>query len=261
MASRRGRLRRPHRPASIPPVSSTVLGAVTTAQGVMQLTDLDDPGEPAPGEIVVRPEAVGICGSDFHYFLGDIGTIDDPSVLYPRVQGHEFSAVVDAVGPECPEHLRPGERVAVWPLLACGTCYPCRIGRANVCANISLIGVHQDGALQERLRVPATQAFPLGELQRDARRARGAVLDRGADAEAQSRGAGRAGGRPRRRPDRSGDHARRARSGRARPPGRPARAPGSPTRSPPARSCWRSALTTTWPPPSARGQAGTDPRS
>jgi L-gulonate 5-dehydrogenase len=148
-------------------MTSTVLGAVTTAPGVMELMDLDDPGEPGPGEIVVRPEAVGICGSDFHYFLGDIGTIEDPSVLYPRVQGHELSATIDAVGPECPADLRAGDLVAVWPLLACGACYPCRIGRHNVCANISLIGVHQDGALQERLRVPAAQAFPLGDLDAD----------------------------------------------------------------------------------------------
>jgi threonine dehydrogenase-like Zn-dependent dehydrogenase len=130
----------------------------------MELADLPDPGEPRAGEVVVRPEVVGICGSDFHYFVGDIGTIDDPSELYPRVQGHEFSAVVDAVGPDCPPNLRAGQRVAVWPLLACGTCYPCRIGRANVCANISLFGIHRDGALQERLRVPATQAFPVGDL-------------------------------------------------------------------------------------------------
>jgi L-gulonate 5-dehydrogenase len=145
-------------------MSATVLGAVTTGQGVMRLADLPDPGEPGPGELVVRPEAVGICGSDFHYFLGDIGTVDDPSVLYPRVQGHEFSAEVDAVGPDCPEDLEVGDRVAVWPLLSCATCYPCRIGRHNVCAKISLIGIHQDGALQERLRVPAAQAFPLGDL-------------------------------------------------------------------------------------------------
>jgi threonine dehydrogenase-like Zn-dependent dehydrogenase len=138
--------------------------AVTTAQGVMEVADRPDPGEPRAGELVVRPEVVGICGSDFHYFLGDIGTIEDPSVLYPRVQGHEFSALIDAVGPDCPSTLRPGHRVAVWPLLACGTCYPCRIGRVNVCANISLLGIHRDGALQERLRVPASQAFPVGDL-------------------------------------------------------------------------------------------------
>jgi len=138
-------------------------GAVTQSRRQMVIVDLPEPGEPGAGEVVVRPEAVGICGSDFHYYLGDIGTIEDPSVLYPRILGHEVSAVIEAVGPECPVGLRAGERVALWPVSACGRCYPCRIGRPNVCANISLIGVHQDGALQERLRLPAAQVFPVGD--------------------------------------------------------------------------------------------------
>jgi len=128
----------------------------------MEVVDLPDPGEPDTGEVIVRPEAVGLCGSDFHYFLGDLGAVD-PSTLYPRIQGHEVSAVVEQVGPECPPGLTAGERVAIWPVGSCGRCYPCRIGRGNVCANISLIGIHQDGALQERLRLPATQVFPVGD--------------------------------------------------------------------------------------------------
>lgn len=128
----------------------------------MRIVDVPEPGEPGAGEIIVRPEAVGLCGSDFHYFLGDLGVADD-SQLYPRIQGHEFSATIEAVGPECPEHVRAGERVAVWPAISCGTCYPCRIGRGNACVNLSLIGIHRDGALQERLRVPATQVFPVGD--------------------------------------------------------------------------------------------------
>jgi threonine dehydrogenase-like Zn-dependent dehydrogenase len=129
----------------------------------MKVVDMPEPGEPDAGEVVVRPEAVGLCGSDFHYYLGDVGTIEDPSTLYPRIMGHEFSAIVEAVGPDCPTGLRAGERVAIWPLTACGACYPCRVGRQNVCANINLIGVHRDGALQELLRVPAEQAFPVGD--------------------------------------------------------------------------------------------------
>ncbi len=128
----------------------------------MRLVDVPDPGEPGPGEVVLRPEAVGLCGSDFHYFLGDLGAVDD-SELYPRIQGHEAAGVVEAIGPDCPSHLRAGERAAIWPLTACGQCYPCRIGRPNVCASISLIGVHRDGALQELLRVPASQVFPVGD--------------------------------------------------------------------------------------------------
>ena len=137
--------------------------AVTQAKGVMEVVDVPDPGMPGPGQVLVRPEAVGLCGSDFHYFLGDIGTIEDPSVLYPRIQGHEVSALIEEVGTECPSELSAGQRVALWPVSSCGRCYPCQIGRPNVCSSISLIGVHQEGALQERLLLPAAQVFPVGD--------------------------------------------------------------------------------------------------
>jgi L-gulonate 5-dehydrogenase len=139
--------------------------AVTTARGVMEVVDVDEPGRPGPGQVLVRPEAVGLCGSDFHYFLGDIGTIDDPSTLYPRIQGHEAAATVVEVGEGCPPALAAGVRVALWPVSSCGRCHACRIGRGNACAQISLIGVHADGALQELLVVPAAQAFPAGTLE------------------------------------------------------------------------------------------------
>jgi L-gulonate 5-dehydrogenase len=113
--------------------------------------------------VLVAPEAVGLCGSDFHYFTGDIGTIDDPSSLYPRIQGHEAAGTILAVGPGCPSALVMGARVALWPVHGCGTCYACRLGRGNACIRISLIGVHRDGALQEQLVVPAAQVFPVGD--------------------------------------------------------------------------------------------------
>jgi threonine dehydrogenase-like Zn-dependent dehydrogenase len=129
----------------------------------MEVVRVPEPGEPGRGEVLVRPEAVGLCGSDFHYFLGDIGTIDDPSSLYPRIQGHEAAGTILAVGPDCPPELDPGSRVALWPVSSCGRCYACRIGHGNACVNISLIGVHEDGALQEQLVVPAAQVFPVGD--------------------------------------------------------------------------------------------------
>ena len=136
--------------------------AVTESKASIRIVDVPDPGVPGDGEVILKPEAVGLCGSDFHYFLGHIGSVEG-SHLYPRVLGHEAAGTVEAVGPGCPPELRTGERVSMWPLVACGHCYPCRIGRRNACANISLIGVHTDGALQERLRVPASQVFPVGE--------------------------------------------------------------------------------------------------
>jgi L-gulonate 5-dehydrogenase len=129
----------------------------------MEVVGVEEPGAPGPGEVLVAPEAVGLCGSDFHYFLGDIGTIDDPSTLYPRVQGHEAAGIVLAVGNGCAPEVAPGTRVALWPVSSCGRCSACRIGRGNACANIRLIGVHEDGALQERLLVPAAQVFPVGD--------------------------------------------------------------------------------------------------
>jgi L-gulonate 5-dehydrogenase len=129
----------------------------------MEVVGVEEPGAPGPGEVLVAPEAVGLCGSDFHYFLGDIGTIDDPSALYPRVQGHEAAGTVLAVGTGCAPEVAPGTRVALWPVSSCGRCSACRVGRGNACASISLIGVHEDGALQERLLVPAAQVFPVGD--------------------------------------------------------------------------------------------------
>lgn len=126
----------------------------------MEVVDLPEPGPAEPGCVVVRPETVGLCGSDFHYFHGDVGSVLDDE-LYPRVQGHEFSAIVEDVGPDCPPGLVPGQRVAVWPVIACGSCHACRIGRDNACERIRLIGIHVDGALQERLSIPAAQAFPV----------------------------------------------------------------------------------------------------
>jgi threonine dehydrogenase-like Zn-dependent dehydrogenase len=132
---------------------------VTRAQGVMELSDLPEPGEPGPGEVIVRPQAVGICGSDFHFLMGEIGD----QAQYPRIQGHEVGATVEAVGPDCTRGLSPGDSVALHPLSHCGHCYPCRIGRTNVCDNFSLIGIHEDGGFQEQLRMPEPLVFPTSE--------------------------------------------------------------------------------------------------
>jgi threonine dehydrogenase-like Zn-dependent dehydrogenase len=132
---------------------------VTTDRAVMEVLDLPEPGEPGPGEVIVRPQAVGICGSDFHYFLGEIGD----QAQFPRIQGHEVGAVVESVGPSCSRGLSPGDPVALHPLSYCGKCYPCRIGRTNVCDNFSLIGIHSDGGLQEQLRMPEELVVPTSE--------------------------------------------------------------------------------------------------
>src|SRR6185295_12712755 len=120
-------------------VVATMQAAVTRGRGAMEVVGVEEPGAPGPGQVLVAPEAVGLCGSDFHYFLGDIGTIDDPATLYPRIQGHEAAGTIVAVGDGCPPGLSTGLPVAVWPVTSCGRCYPCQQGRGNACARISLI--------------------------------------------------------------------------------------------------------------------------
>ena len=134
--------------------------AVTEGVEAMAVLERPEPTEPGPGEVVVTPEAVGICGSDYHFFLGELSPEAGGS-QFPRVQGHEIGATIAAVGPGCAEDLVVGQRVVVWPLRACGACYPCSVGRPNTCDNFSLIGIHTDGGLQDLLTVPAEQVYPI----------------------------------------------------------------------------------------------------
>ncbi len=135
--------------------------AVTTAPRCVEVDERPDPSPPAPGQTVVRVETVGICGSDLHLYRNELG--DSHVGLLPRIMGHEFSAVVEHVDPAGSD-LRPGDRVAMWPMLPCGRCHTCRDGRPNVCAALRIIGVHDDGALQEHFVVPTVNLVATPEL-------------------------------------------------------------------------------------------------
>jgi threonine dehydrogenase-like Zn-dependent dehydrogenase len=128
--------------------------AVLTGPDTVQLADRPEPAAPGPGELLLAPAAVGICGSDIHYLHGD-----EDRYQFPRVLGHELIATVRAGGSG--GGLAVGQQVAVWPLQACGRCDTCAAGRPNACQNFSLIGIHTDGGLQEALLVPETQCFPI----------------------------------------------------------------------------------------------------
>lgn len=114
--------------------------------GALSLEDRPRPSV-APGQVLVRPRRVGICGTDYHIFEGK-----HPFLQYPRVMGHELA--VEAV--EAPEGsgVQPGEIFAVNPYLACGHCIACRKGKPNCCTKVSVLGVHQDGGMAGLLPVP-----------------------------------------------------------------------------------------------------------
>ena len=108
---------------------------------------------PAAGEVRVKIKLAGICGSDSHIYHGH-----NPFAKYPRVIGHEFFGVVDAVG-EGVDEARLGERVSVDPVISCGHCYPCSVGKPNVCTSLVVLGVHRDGGFSEYAAVPAKNAW------------------------------------------------------------------------------------------------------
>ena len=134
--------------------------AVTEAVNAMRVVDVDDPPEPGAGEVIVRNEAVGICGSDYHFLLGELTDAAGGS-QFPRIQGHEVGATIAALGAGCRPELAVGQRVALWPLHACGRCYPCSVGRPNACDYFELIGIHRDGGLQQHLRIGEEQVYPI----------------------------------------------------------------------------------------------------
>lgn len=109
--------------------------------------------QPAAGEVRVKVQYASICGSDVHIWHGH-----NPFARYPRVIGHEFFGVIDATG-EGVEASRIGERVAVDPVVSCGHCYPCSVGRPNVCSELQVIGVHRDGGFSEYAVAPARNAY------------------------------------------------------------------------------------------------------
>lgn len=141
-----------------------VRAAVTQAVGTMAVVDVPEPPEPGPGQVLVGSMAVGICGSDYHFFAGHLTEeAGGGAQAFPKIQGHEVGGTITAIGKGCRPELEQGRPVALHPLSACGTCYPCRAGRPNTCDRFQLIGIHVDGGLQERLLMPEDQVFPIDE--------------------------------------------------------------------------------------------------
>ena len=108
-----------------------------------------------PREVLVKIQAAGICGSDLHIYHGT-----SPVATYPRVMGHEIVGMVAETGKDV-SLVKPGDRVIVDQIVACGECYPCRIKRPNVCSNLKVRGVHIDGGYREYITVDENSLYVL----------------------------------------------------------------------------------------------------
>ena len=132
--------------------------AVMTGLNSIEIQERPTP-EPAPGQAVIRVEAVGVCGSDVAYYrYGKIGpfVVDGPFIL-----GHEVSGEVVAVG-EGVDNVRIGDRVAVEPGTPDRSCEECRAGRYHLCPNLEFLATPPyDGALLQYLAMDARCYFPI----------------------------------------------------------------------------------------------------
>ena len=115
--------------------------------------------EMKPDEVLLRLNFVGFCGSDLSTFLGK-----NPMVNMPVIPGHEVGAVIEKVGANVPEGLKPGMVVTVNPYTNCGKCASCRNSRVNACQHNETLGVQRNGAMRELIALPWEKVIPAGLL-------------------------------------------------------------------------------------------------
>ena len=110
-------------------------------------------------EVLVKIKYVGFCGSDLNTYLGR-----NPMVKMPVIPGHEVGAIIEEVGSEVPENLKPGMVVTLNPYTNCGNCASCRNGRYNACEHNETLGVQRQGVMCEYAALPWTKIIPAGNI-------------------------------------------------------------------------------------------------
>jgi len=128
------------------------------AERQMAVVDIPEQ-EMKSNEVLLRLEYVGFCGSDLNTFLGR-----NPMVKMPVIPGHEVGAVIEKVGADVPEGLKPGMAVTVNPYTNCGYCASCRNRRVNACEHNETLGVQRNGAMREFIALPWEKIIPAGDL-------------------------------------------------------------------------------------------------
>ncbi|MDR1005055.1 MAG: zinc-binding alcohol dehydrogenase family protein [Prevotellaceae bacterium] len=121
------------------------MGVVQTAQ----------PQRIGKEDVCIRLSHVGFCGSDLNTYLGR-----NPMVKLPVIPGHEVGAVIESVGSDVPDMLKPGMSVTVNPYTNCDKCAACRNGRVNACAHNETLGVQRNGVMCERAVLPWQKIIP-----------------------------------------------------------------------------------------------------
>jgi len=126
----------------------------------MEIREVPDPAIAGPNDVLLKIRAVGVCGSDVHYY--ETGRIGSQVVRFPFTVGHECAGEVVEIGAAV-KNVRVGDLVAVDPLVSCGSCDQCRSGRVNTCRKQKFLGCpgQISGCLSEFLVMPAESCFPV----------------------------------------------------------------------------------------------------
>ncbi|WP_018463987.1 zinc-binding alcohol dehydrogenase family protein [Segatella paludivivens] len=120
----------------------------------MRVVDIDKPVL-GVGEVMVKIEYVGFCGSDLNTFLGR-----NPMVNLPIIPGHEVGAVIEKIGEGVPEGFTKGMNVTLNPYTNCGKCASCRNGRVNACEHNETLGVQRNGVMCQYAVLPWQKIIP-----------------------------------------------------------------------------------------------------
>lgn len=128
---------------------------VWEAISTLNMRDYDVP-QVVPGEVLVKVNYAGICGSEVIGYLGHSGLRVPPIVM-----GHEFAGIIAEIGPDVTADLSVGQAVTVNPLDYCGECELCQQGLTQLCPKRRLIGAHRPGAFAEYVTAPAKLVMPL----------------------------------------------------------------------------------------------------
>lgn len=133
---------------------------VLTGLQEIELRDLPDPERKSGTDVLLKMAAVGVCGSDIHYYTK--GRIGDQIVQYPFIVGHEGSAIVKEVGNRV-TRVKPGDPVVFDPLVVCGQCSQCLNGRRHTCLHARFLGCpdQREGCLSEYIVMPEECCYPI----------------------------------------------------------------------------------------------------
>ena len=112
-------------------------------------------------EALLQINKVGICGTDLHAYAGNQAYFE-----YPKILGHELASEVVDIGKN-DKGIKVGDKVVVMPYISCGVCYACKKRKTNCCENLTVLGVHADGGMQEQISVPIDVLLPANHLSDD----------------------------------------------------------------------------------------------